>query len=133
MWGCQQCQAYPFDQHRASADEDKAAVPSRKSANVAITIFFIAIPPELRSLGGITTRRGGSVPVNLIYDYGDEKSFTCGINWPDITRRMDATVACGSAARMTSPMTAMPHAPLLRHNAAFSGVMPPSAMIGPGA
>jgi hypothetical protein len=46
-----------------------AAVPSRKAASVAMTIFFIAIPPELPFLGVITMRGQALVPVNLIFSF----------------------------------------------------------------
>ena len=44
-----------------------------------------------------------------------------------------ATVVRGSAARITSPMTAIPLAPALRQRAALPGVIPPSATTGPAA
>ena len=38
-------------------------------ASVAMTIFFIAIPPELPFLGVITMRGQALVPVNLIFSF----------------------------------------------------------------
>jgi len=45
------------------------------------------------------------------------------------TTRRRRTVSSGSAARITSPITAMPCAPARRQEAALSASMPPSAMI----
>src|SRR5262245_21785275 len=43
------------------------------------------------------------------------------------------TAASGSAARITSPITATPRAPAAMQAAALATVIPPSAMTGPGA
>ena len=47
---------------------------------------------------------------------------------PYIAAKMASTTARGSAARMTSPITATPCAPAERQSGAFSAVIPPSAI-----
>ena len=53
----QQCQEYPFHQHRASAGWEKVAEPIAKAASVARTNFLIALPPRCLSPNGITRRQ----------------------------------------------------------------------------